>query len=174
MPKALLPALAAVVLVCSAPAVADIFEVHMRNGNMLETRYLPELAPWDSSKVIFLSIMGNRVSLPSEDIVRVVSTGQRAGRGLRLDSVTVLIGTGPNDNLTPEEEAALEAQRPLQQQGRSYNIEQFAEPDATTGLPLNFLGLTTPPLGGANTFGGAATFRRGGGGGVFGEPQSRN
>ncbi len=173
MRKIIMLALVAVVLVGTIPAVADSLEVHLRNGNMLGTRYVPTQSPWDSSKVMLLTLMGNRVSIPADDIVRIVSGRRSSAHGVRLDSLTVLIGVAPNDKLTPEEAAALEGQFPQQQLSPSYNIEQFAEPDGTGGIPLNFLGMTTPPLGRANTFGGAASLRRGGGGN-FGEPQTRN
>ncbi|MDX1384227.1 MAG: hypothetical protein R3190_11320 [Thermoanaerobaculia bacterium] len=159
--------------VVAVPALANSFEVRLHNGTVFETRYEPEPAPWDDSLVYFMTDTSNTMAIPAADVAEIVSTVEDSGMGTFLDDHTILIGLAPNDNLTPEELEALGDQAP-QPQLPNYNVQQFAEPNATQGIPIWFTNQTTPPLGGGGAFGGAAAERRGGGGGNFVEPNATN
>ena len=174
-PTTILTALAALAIaVLPLPATALEYEIHMQNGNVFHTRYAPVVAPFDSSKLMFMTVMGNPVSIVRGDVKEVISLTEASGFGKRLDAMTILIGLAPNDNPTPEEQAALEAQAAQGQTPTPYTIPLVTEPDQTQGLPLQFLNYTTPPLGGGGAGGSAADLRRGGGGTQFVEPQSRD
>ena len=166
-------ALIAVLLALAAvPAMGGIFEVRLSNGNVFETRYEPEPAPWDDSLLFLMTITGNTMAVANSEVVEIVSSLESSGQGTYLDAQTILIGAAPNDNLTPEELAALGEQEPPPP--LPYSVQQFAEPSQTQGIPVWFTNQTTPPLGAGGGFGGAASARRGGGGGVFAEPNTTN
>lgn len=165
----------AMLLLATAPLCAMEYEVRLHNGNVFITRYEPVEAPFDPSRLMFMSSFGNPLTVPKESVAEVVSLTDASGFGKRLDAMTVLIGLAPNDNPTPEEEAALLAEGA--QQGAPqipYSIPLTTEPDATGGFPLQFLNLNTPPIGGSGFTGGAADLRRTGGGTQFVEPQTRD
>ncbi|MEE2776246.1 MAG: hypothetical protein VYE73_05730 [Acidobacteriota bacterium] len=168
----ILAVLAVTLLVASVPAMAETFEVRLSNGHVFHTRYEPEPAPWDDSLLFFMTMTSNTMAIAKADVAEVISSIEAAGRGTYLDAHTILIGSAPNDNLTPEELAALGDEAPPQQQ-QPYNIQQFAEPNQTQGIPVWFTNQSTPPVGGAGAFGGAAVQRRGSGGG-FAEPNASN
>jgi hypothetical protein len=162
-------------LVATAPAGALEYEIQLKNGNVFQTRYEPVESPFDPTRIMFTTIFGNSVTISRDQVSEVISVTEAAGFGKRLDATTILIGLAPNDNLTPEEEAALAAQQGVTfQVPAPYSIEQFAEPEATGGIPLNFLNTTTPPLGNSGFSGSAAALRRSQGGTQFVEPQTRD
>lgn len=166
-------ALAALVL-CGLPLAALEYEVRLLNGNVFQSRYEPVVAPWDSTRLLFMTVFGNPMAISRASVKEVISLTEASGFGKRLDATTILIGLAPNDNPTPEEQAALEAAEGAAGAPTPYTIPLIAEPDQTGGIPLQFLNYTTPPLGGAGFTGGAADLRRGGGGTQFVEPQSRD
>lgn len=176
MPKhTAIPLALALVLLATAPLYALEYEVRLTNGNVFHTRYPPVEAPFDSSRVLFMTTFGNTLTVPRDSVAEVISQTEAAGFGKRLDRMTVLIGLAPNDNLTPEEEAALAAEGGLApEQGAPYSMPLISEPEGTSGIPLQFLNLNTPPIGGAGFSGGAADLRRSGGGAQFVEPQTRD
>jgi hypothetical protein len=122
-----------------------------------------------------MTLNGNVISVPRDTVREVISVTEASGFGKRLDAMTILIGFAANDNPTPEEQAALEAAQAGGAVPTVFTNPLISEPDATGGIPLNFINQTTPPLGGAGYTGGAANLRRGGGeGGQFIEPQTRD
>ena len=172
MSRTLTVALVTVLLaLASVPAMGVVFEVRLSNGNVFESRYEPEPAPWDDSLLFLMTMMGNTMAVPYSDVVEITSSIESSGLGTYLDAQTVLIGATPNDNLTPEELEALGEEAPPPQQ--PYSVMQFSEPNQTQGIPVWFTNQTTPPIGGSGAFGSAASARRGGGG-QFGEPNSSN
>ena len=161
-------------LVASLPLQALEYEVRLANGNVFQTRYEPTIAAFDNTRVTLMTLNGNVISVPRDSVKEVISLTEASGFGKRLDQMTVLIGLAANDNPTPEEQAALEAQG-IATTPTMITNPLVSEPDATGGLPLFFLNQTTPPISGAGYSGGAADLRRGGGeGGQFVEPQSRD
>jgi len=167
--------LGALVLACF-PLQALEYEVHLLNGNVFHTRYEPVVAPFDANRVQLMTTNGNLISMPRESVKEVISLTEASGFGKRLDTMTILIGMAANDNPTPEEQAALEAQG-LVSTPTSLTNPLISEPEQTGGMPLFFLNTTTPPIGaaGGGYTGGAADQRRGGGeGGQFIEPQTRD
>ena len=163
-------------LVATAPLDALEYEIRLHNGNVFHTRYEPVEAPFDASRLLFMTTFGNPVTIAKDKVAEVISLTDASGFGKRLDATTVLIGLAPNDNPTPEEEAALAAQGAGQLEAPSpYSAPLTSEPEATGGIPLHFLNFNTPPIGGgAFTSGGAADLRRTGGGSQFVEPQTRD
>lgn len=94
-------------------AEAQTYTVVLKSGDTFDSRYPPQIAPWDESKVLLLTDVGNSISLARDDIDDVTVDTEMAGFGIMIDPTTILIGIAPNDALTPEELAALEAQRPF-------------------------------------------------------------
>jgi hypothetical protein len=176
MPRRLtIPATLAVLLLACLPLQALEYEVRLLNGNVFHTRYEPVLAPFDSTKFLFMTTYGNSIAISRDQVADVISTTEAKGFGKRLDAMTILIGLAPNDNPTPEEEAALAAQGGRVEAAVPYSMPLISEPGATGGIPLQFLNFNTPPIGGGAGFtGGAADLRRGGGGTQFVEPQTRD
>jgi len=165
--------LAALVLACF-PVQALEYEVHLLNGNVFHTRYEPVIAPFDANRIQLMTTNGNVISMPRESVKEVISVTEASGFGKRLDAMTILIGMASNDNPSPEEQAALEAQGGVAV-GSPLTNPLVSEPENTGGMPLFFLNSNTPPIGGAGYTGGAADQRRGGGeGGQFIEPQTRD
>jgi hypothetical protein len=165
--------LVALLLAC-LPLQALEYEVHMVNGNVFHTRYEPVVAPFDATRLMLMTLNGNPITLPRDTVKEVISATEASGFGKRLDAMTILIGLAPNDNPTPEEQAALEGEALANEVPTPYTIPLVVEPDQTQGLPLGFINQTTPPLGNAGFSGSAAALRRGAGGTQFVEPQSQD
>jgi hypothetical protein len=172
-PLNIVPTLAVLALMC-VPLQALEYEIRLVNGNVFHSRYEPVVAPFDDTKLLFMTTFGNSVAVPRNVVGEVISLTEAAGFGTRLDAMTILIGMAANDNPTPEEEAALAAQGAGIDPAAPYSMPLVGEPDQTGGIPLQFLNFNTPPLGAAGAGGGAADQRRGGGGTQFVEPQTRD
>jgi len=168
--------LAVLLMIVCAPLHAMEYEIRLHNGNVFHTRYEPVVAPYDATRLLFMTTYGNTVAIARDSVAEVISQTEASGFGKRLDAMTILIGLAPNDNPTPEEEAALAAQGQGLPFDRAapYSMPLVSEPDQTGGIPLQFLNLNTPPIGGAGFTGGAADQRRTGGGTQFVEPQTRD
>ena len=176
MPRrtALLIALAVLVLGC-LPLRALEYEVRMVSGNTFITRYEPVVAPFDSTRMMFMTVNGNPITVARDQVKEVISLTEASGFGKRLDALTVLIGLAANDNPTPEEQAALEAQALAAGQAPTpFTSPLVSEPDQVGGMPLYFLNQTTPPLGNTGFSGSAAAVRRGAAEGQFVEPPTRD
>lgn len=163
----------AVLLLACLPLAALEYEVHMVNGNVFQTRYEPVIAPFDPTRVMFMTINGNPITLPRDAVKEVISVTEASGFGKRLDAATVLIGLAPNDNPSPEEQAELESQALANDQPAPYSIPLVTGTEGTQGIPLGFINQTTPPLGNSGFVGSAAALRRTGGGSQFVEPRTR-
>jgi hypothetical protein len=171
--RADLPLAFSVLLLACLPLQALEYEVRMVNGNSFHTRYEPVIAPFNSARLMFMTVAGNPITVERAAVKEVISLTEASGFGKRLDAMTVLIGIAPNDNPTPEEQAALEGAEG-EQPSTPYSIPQFTETEGTQGMPLYFLNQTTPPLGASSGGGSAASLRRGGGGTQFVEPQTQD
>ena len=98
-------ALAIAALLFAAPVAAEIFVVKLTNGNEFETRYRPREAGWDSSKVVFVTDVGNPIALPKAAIVSVIGRSEDRGFGRVIDNTTFELGLAPNDAPDAEEGA---------------------------------------------------------------------
>jgi hypothetical protein len=151
MPRALLTSCLAAValLVVALPATAEIFTVTLHNGTTFNSRYQPEEAPWDTSKVILLDDVGVRVALPKADIESIAAQSELKGYGRVIDTTTFELGVAPNDLPEPEEGGEGQAQQPSaldRMLSQSYDQQQFVEPDeAGGGVPVFSVGNTTQP-----------------------------
>ena len=137
--------LAALVLLSTLPAIAEIYYLTLKNGNTFETRYRPQIAGWDENKVLLITTMGNRISLDRSDIAEVESHSQIRGYGTVIGNNTIALGPAPNDAEMPE--ASQDPQARLMSwidgmneasQRPDYSVQQFVEPDQagmTGGLP---------------------------------------
>jgi hypothetical protein len=137
--------LAALVLLSTLPAIAEIYYLTLKNGNTYETRYRPQIASWDENKVLLITSMGNRISLNRSDIAEVESHSQIHGYGTVIGNNTIALGIAPNDAALPEE--AQDPQARLmswidgmnsQNQRPDYSVQQFVDPEdagMTGGLP---------------------------------------
>jgi len=173
MPRRLTLAVLVTLVLAGVPLQALEYEIRLVNGNVFQSRYEPVAAPWDSERLLFMTVFGNPMTLPRSSVKEVISLTEASGFGKRIDAMTIVIGLAPNDNPTAEEQAALEAQEG-QAPPAPYSIPLETQTEGTQGLPLQFLNYTTPPLGGAVAPGLAADARRGGGGTQFVEPQTRD
>jgi len=170
--RRVLVVLAAVAALAAVPAAAEIYHVNLLNGTTIDSRHAPQDAPWDSSKLILLTDVGNWITLAKADVAGVDTDTQNKGFGFVINTTTIALGWAPNDALTPEQqaEADADAARAEALAPAPYSLEQFVEPDQTQGIPSSWLGYgTVPPMGGA---GAAAAARPApSGGAVIVEPQ---
>jgi hypothetical protein len=141
----------------AAPAAADVFQVKLNNGTVLETVYQPQEASWDSSTVLLLTEVGNWVGVPKAEIESVQNATQKGGFGVRINATTIAIGWAPNDAENPDALAApgqpgsemdarfqqaiqnlnqtIDDLQSQQDSRQNYSIEQFVEPGQTQGIP---------------------------------------
>lgn len=123
-----------------APLTAATFVLTLRSGATFESRYKPKQAPWDASKVLIYSDVGNWLSLSRADIESVTNSMDNKGFGHALNTTTVELGWAPNDAMSPDELAKAMRENPgafVAQGGAApYSVNQFVEPGATQGIPL--------------------------------------
>lgn len=152
--------LAVLTLIATFPAAAEVFFVKLKNGNTFETRYRPQLAGWDENKVVFLTEVGNRISLMKDDIVEITSDTEVKGFGTVIDTTTIVIGWAPNDSPSGEEPVDPNTQwmqylDRMQQDRPNFNVEQFVEPEEAGasggGLPAWDFGPGPAAYGGTET-----------------------
>ena len=96
----LLPAaltVAAALAASVTPAVAQAYKVTLKNGNSFVAKYEPEDASYDSSKMVIVTAVGNRIALAKDDVSEVVVDIENRGFGLVLDNTTVVVGISAND-----------------------------------------------------------------------------
>lgn len=86
-----------VMLFALTPAIAEVFRVQLKNGNQFTTRYQPKVAEWDENKIVFLTDVGNRISLHVDDIADVSADSEVKGFGTVIDTTTIVLGWAPND-----------------------------------------------------------------------------
>lgn len=134
---------------CSlAPADAAIYTVTMKSGNSFESRYEPQDASWDKSKLVMLDEMGNQISISKDEIEKVESDFEAKGYGAMLDNTTMALGWAPNDAADPDAETAVGTSQDQPQGERppiTYN--QFVEPSQTQGMPGEWVQYPTGQLG---------------------------
>ena len=150
-----------------APAAqAATYQIHVTGGTTFTTRYAPRLADFDPSLLMFMSDQSNWVSLPVALVSDIIVLEEALGYGTVIDDKTIMIGFTPNDNLSPEEQAELEAAGLLDPPPESFT---------GGGIPVGFTQVTTPPMGGVSSGGSVlSNDRRGGGGAIIDvEPISR-
>lgn len=136
---------AALVLLSTLPAIAEVYYLTLHNGNTFATRYRPQIASWDENKVIFITSMGNRISLNRSDIASLEADSEIRGFGTVIGNNTIALGPAPND--AAESEEAQDPQARLMNwiddmntgnQRPDYSVQQFVEPEdagMTGGLP---------------------------------------
>jgi hypothetical protein len=134
-------------------AMASVYTVTLSNGQTIESRYRPMIAPWDEGKVMLMTMVGNWISLSKADITDLVVDIETAGHGRVIDSTTVDLGITANDRPTGEaaapsaQEQLLQFMQAEQANRPVYSTEQFAEPNAASGIPVWMTNSVTPPLG---------------------------
>lgn len=137
------------ILLGAQVAAAEVYTVTLHNGNTFLSKYRPLDASYDPNYIVFMTEVGNTVSLHKDDVADVVSETESQGFGVVINTTTVLIGELPND--APTEEQALEAMAARQAQtgfrlpSSALNASQFGEPStvgsaASGGLPVGFAG----------------------------------
>jgi len=139
--RVLVCALAAVV--AAAPLAAAVYTIHLTNGTSFETRFQPEDASYDSGKVVFLDETGLLITLSKSEVESIESDFEAKGYGRMIDSTTMELGWAPNDAVeegaTPSDPLA-QVQQAIQGQQQTTTYNQFVEPDATQGMPGNWVG----------------------------------
>lgn len=136
------------VLSGASVAGAEAYTITLHNGNTFLSKYRPVEASYDPSYIVFMTDVGNTISLHEDDVADIVSETEALGFGVVINTTTVLIGELPND--TPTEEQALEAMEARQAgtgfrlpRGGGVSATQFDEPptvgsSASGGLPVGF------------------------------------
>ena len=160
-------ALAILLSVLAPAAQAATYQIHLTGGTMFTTRYAPVLAEFDPGLMMFMSDQANWVSLKVELVSEIIVLEEALGFGTVIDDKTLMIGFTVNDNLSPEEQAELEATLGPEEFRLPYSDRlPFSEPNARGGIPLGFLNMNTPPMGGVSggSGRGLAGNRRAGGG----------
>ena len=142
-------------LLVAIPAVAGVYRVHLKNGNVFETRYQPKVAEWDENKVVFLTDMANRITLHKDDIADITAIAQVKGFGTVIDTTTIVLGWAPND-LPTDEAPSPEAQfqqylDSLRAAQPENTVQQFVNSEQAGGG-----GLSTWEFGASNFTGGPA------------------
>lgn len=137
--------LAALVLLTTLPAIAEVFYLTLHNGNTFETRYRPQIASWDENQVLLITSMGNRISLNRSDIASLEADSEIRGFGTVIGNNTIALGPAPNDAALPEEAQDPQARlmswidgMNAQNQRPDYSVQQFVDPEdagMTGGLP---------------------------------------
>ncbi len=148
--------LALLALVASLPAGAAVFDVKLKNGNTLQTRYQPTVAGWDEGKILLVTSMGNQISLDWDDVDVITSDTEVKGYGKVINTTTILLGVTANDLPVPGQGQTADPQMQLlnylqqrdSQTAPPFSVQQFAEPNSGGGLPIGFAQTVTPPLGG--------------------------
>ena len=84
------------VVVAAAPAFAA-YTIRLNNGTSFTTRYEPEDASWDDSKVVFLDEVGTLISISKSEIAGIESDFETKGYGRMIDTTTMELGWAPND-----------------------------------------------------------------------------
>lgn len=135
-------------LLGAGTAMAEVYTITLHNGNTFLAKYRPQDASYDSNYIVFMTEVGNEISLPKDEVADVVSETESRGFGVVIDTTTILIGELPND--APTEEQALKAMEARQSQTgfrlpsqSGLSTQQFAEPEsvggtAGGGLPVGF------------------------------------
>lgn len=116
------------VLLTVVPAMAEVFTVHLKNGNSFDTRYKPRIADWDENKIVLLTDIGNRITLHRDDVVDITHDIDVRGFGTVINTTTIVLGWAPNDAPVDQPvDPAQEWAQYLQQlnQPQSFNVEQF-------------------------------------------------
>jgi len=131
--------LAALVL---APAVADVFTVHLTNGATFETRYQPKMVEGDANNVLFVTDVGNRIYVHRDDISEITHSSDVQGFGTMINTTTIALGWAPNDNPAPGDpdprSQMLDYLRNQQRARPDYSVDQFVSTEdagITGGLP---------------------------------------
>jgi len=127
---------AAVAVSTVAPLLADSYTVTLKNGSTFSTRYQPQVASWDATKVVFIDDQGNRISLTRADIASVVSDFENRGFGRSINATTMEMGWAPNDTVEG-------AQTPQPSGEAPVTFQQFVEPSDLQGIPGAAYGLPT-------------------------------
>jgi hypothetical protein len=104
-PSRLIPALVAAALLGGgvSPALAQAYKVTLKNGNTFVTKYRPEDASYDASKITFFTDKGNRIALSKDDVADVVADIENRGFGVVIDTTTIVVGVTANDAPGEEE-----------------------------------------------------------------------
>lgn len=144
--------LAVLMLFAMTPVMAEVFRVQLKNGNSFVSRYQPKVAEWDENKVVFLTDVGNRITLQMDDIADIEADSEVRGFGTVIDTTTIVLGWAPND-LPTEENASAEAQfeqylNSLMGDRRENTVQQFVNTEDAGGGGLS------PWEFGGNNFGG--------------------
>lgn len=142
----------AVACLLAAPAAAEIYTLTLANGETIDSRHRPMIAPWDEGKILLQTDVGNWVSLPKAEITDVRVDVEAAGYGRVIDGTTVDMGLTANDrpatgSRPSPEEQLLEFVRSQQRERPVYDTQQFVDPSETSGIPVWMTDRTTPPLG---------------------------
>lgn len=157
--KIWLAALSLGILGFQSTLAAQQFTIELKNGTTFLSRYPPEEAPWDSTKIVFLSEFGNLISISTAEVASVKSEAELKGFGHMLNATTIALGWAPNDAIDPDSEegrsqAALdryyEALGAANQPAQPASVEQFVDPSQAgqsgqSGLAYGMWGLGAAP-----------------------------
>ena len=114
-------------LVGSAVAAsAETFTVTLKNGTTVATRYQPQRASWDQSRILVFTGRGNWASFAEGDIAKVELNAEKRRAGERLDAKTVFLGYTANNDPSAVAEARQQFDQPAPSLGRGN--AQFLEP----------------------------------------------
>jgi hypothetical protein len=117
-------------LLVTAPAMAELYTVRLKNGNTIDSRQQPQFAAWDKDVVLVLTDVANWVALEAKDIERVDVETQVRGFAKRLDANTLFLGWSANDG-TGDRGGVV-----LPENQRNYDQKQFVSPsEAGGGFP---------------------------------------
>jgi hypothetical protein len=137
--RIILSSAAAAILLAATPAAANVFTITLENGTTFESRYQPQEASYDASKILFLNSLGLPMALPKDMVESVTSEAETSGFGKVIDTTTIDLGYLPNDLPTEEELAEAQRQGLGLAPGQAvpvYNMEQFVEPGELGGMPV--------------------------------------
>lgn len=154
----------------ASPATAEFYEVHIQQGAVIESRYQPQEASWDTNMVLVMTEVGNWVGIPKSEVVEVKTIGNDRGFGVVINPTTIALGWAPNEPTAEElaaqqtaaggsggtDTALVQAIQALYagqagsnaNQPPPYTIPQFSEPSQAQGIPFSNI----PPATGFNNY----------------------
>jgi hypothetical protein len=141
-----------------APAFAQAYKVTLKNGNTFISKYEPEDASYDASRMVIVTDVGNRIALAKDDVENVTVDIENRGFGRVLDTTTIVIGLSAND--APGGEEGEEGDGTVVQvpTPTSYMPTLFSGAVPSPGFPEGGFGFSgggaEPAEPGANTGGG--------------------
>lgn len=133
----------------AVPASAEVFQVTLTNGSVIDTAYQPQQASWDADMVLLLTDTGNWVGFHKDEIDSIRAEDPAQGFGVRISDTAIALGLSPNDLPVPAENGSaqqaadryyqlVERALAVAESRQNYSIQQGVSTEQTQGIPVGF------------------------------------